>query len=314
MQGLLMYKVGSFEFFSQFMAFTSENIKVFLAVLDHGSFSAAARALGRVPSAVSLVISQLEAELDVQLFDRASREPKPLDAARALEPRARHLASQLRQLQADALALHRGLERRLTLVVAPQLLSGLWATPLVALAREFPSLEVEIISAPQTDALRLLHEGRADLALIFQRERVDEREGFEEVGSDTMIAVLAPGLLPPGKGTHELRLEDMVELRQIAMTGRHSDRTDSRFILARQVWRTDSQLATLDLVQAGLGWALLPRSLVQPLVAAGQLVEIGFQNASNEVRLLVDIVWSRERPMGLGTRRYVELIRQAGNA
>ena len=293
------------------MAFTSENIKVFLAVLDHGSFSAAARALGRVPSAVSLVISQLEAELDVALFDRGSREPKPLDAARALEPRARHLASQLRQLQADALALHRGLERRLTLVVAPQLLSGLWATPLVALAREFPSLEVEIISAPQTDALGLLHEGRADLALIFERERVDEREGFEEVGSDTMIAVLAPGLLPPGKGAHELRLEDVVELRQIAMTGRHSERSDSRFILARQVWRTDSQLATLGLVQAGLGWALLPRTLVQPLIAAGALVEIGFQNASNEVRLLVDIVWSRERPRGLGARRYIELIQQA---
>lgn len=293
------------------MAFTSENIKVFLAVLDHGSFSAAARALGRVPSAVSLVISQLEAELDVALFDRGSREPRPLDAARALEPRARHLASQLRQLEADALALHRGLERRLTLVVAPQLLSGLWATPLVALAREFPSLEVEIISAPQTDALGLLHAGRADLALIFERERVDEREGFEEVGSDTMIAVLAPALLPPGRQAHELRLEDTVDLRQIAMTGRHSDRSDSRFILARQVWHTDSQLATLGLVQAGLGWALLPRSLVQPLIAAGALVEIGFQNASNEVRLLVDIVWSRERPMGLGARRYVELIQQA---
>ena len=293
------------------MAFTSENIKVFLAVLAHGSFSAAARALGRVPSAVSLVISQLEAELDVALFDRGSREPRPLDAARALEPRARHLASQLRQLEADALALHRGLERRLTLVVAPQLLSGLWATPLVALAREFPSLEVEIISAPQTDALGLLHAGRADLALIFERERVDEREGFEEVGSDTMIAVLAPALLPPGRQAHELRLEDTVDLRQIAMTGRHSDRSDSRFILARQVWHTDSQLATLGLVQAGLGWALLPRSLVQPLIAAGALVEIGFQNASNEVRLLVDIVWSRERPMGLGARRYVELIQQA---
>lgn len=330
MQGLLMYKVGSYEFFSQFMAFTSENIKVFLAVLDRGSFSAAARALGRVPSAVSLVISQLEAELDVPLFDRGSREPRPTAAARALEPRARHLASQLRQLDADALALHRGLERRLTLAVAPELLSDRWTVPLATLAREFPSLEVEIISAPQTDALRLLHAGRADLALVFERERVDEREGFEEVGSDTMIAVLAPGLLAPGRSAHTLRLEDMLDLRQIAMTGRHSEQPNlqpdlqpnsqpdsqpnSRFILARQIWRTDSQLATLRLVQAGLGWALLPRTLVEPLVAAGQLLEVGFQNASNQVRQLVDIVWSRERPMGLGARRYVELIQQAWRA
>ena len=47
------------------MAFTSDSVQVFLAVLDHGSFSAAARALQRVPSAVSITIAHLEAELDV---------------------------------------------------------------------------------------------------------------------------------------------------------------------------------------------------------------------------------------------------------
>ena len=43
------------------MAFHSDNVQVFLAVLDHGSFSAAARALSRVPSAVSMAIAHLEA-------------------------------------------------------------------------------------------------------------------------------------------------------------------------------------------------------------------------------------------------------------
>ena len=47
------------------MAFNSDNVQVFLTVLDHGSFSAAARALSRVPSAVSMTIAHLEAELDV---------------------------------------------------------------------------------------------------------------------------------------------------------------------------------------------------------------------------------------------------------
>ena len=106
------------------MAFSSDNIAVFLSVLDRGSFSAAARSLGRVPSAVSLVISQLEAELGLALFDRSGREARPLDAALALEPRARHLASQLRQLEADALSLYHGLERRLRLAIVPELVPG----------------------------------------------------------------------------------------------------------------------------------------------------------------------------------------------
>ncbi|MFS2052839.1 LysR family transcriptional regulator, partial [Variovorax sp. CT11-76] len=63
------------------MSFSSDSVEVFLAVIDHGSFSAAARALRRVPSAVSMAIAHLEAELDLQLFDRKGREPRPTAAA-----------------------------------------------------------------------------------------------------------------------------------------------------------------------------------------------------------------------------------------
>ncbi len=57
------------------MNFSSDNIELFLAVLDRGSFSAAARALRRVPSAVSMGIANMEAELGFALFDRSHREP-----------------------------------------------------------------------------------------------------------------------------------------------------------------------------------------------------------------------------------------------
>src|SRR5258707_581655 len=106
--------------------FDSDNVQVFLAVLDRGSFSAAARALGRVPSAVSMTIAQLEAELDLALFDRSGREPTATAAAKALEPAARQLAHQLRMLQGQALSLHQGLERRLSLAIAPELLAASW--------------------------------------------------------------------------------------------------------------------------------------------------------------------------------------------
>lgn len=69
------------------MAFTSETLKVFLAVVDSGSFSAAARKLGRVPSAVSMAVSQLEAELDLVLFDRSTQpSPPPLPEHWSLRP------------------------------------------------------------------------------------------------------------------------------------------------------------------------------------------------------------------------------------
>lgn len=290
------------------MSFSSDNVEVFLAVLDHGSFSAAARTLGRVPSAVSMTIANLEAELDLQLFDRSGREPQPTAAARSLEPQARLLAAQLKQLQVQALALTQGLESRLTLAIAPELLAAPWSGPLAALANEFPLLEVEVLAAPQADALSLLHSGRAQLALVFERPSLDGREGFQEVASDTMVAVMAPDHPVLTAAGGRLSAEHLTTTRQIVVAGRDLASSDPRFVFARHVWRTDNALAALSLITAGLGWGWLPRNFARPHVAAGALVEIPFENLSNGLDLWVDVVWSRERPLGLGAQRFVSLI------
>ncbi len=293
------------------MAFSSDNVRVFLAVLDAGSFSAAARQLGRVPSAVSMTIAHLEAELDLVLFDRSAREPRPTDVARALEPQARQLASQLRQLQAHAEGLHQGLERQLTIAIAPELLSAPWSEPLAVLAAEFPALIVEVRSAPQADALRMLHAGDAQLALVFERPGTDEREGFQELGQEILVAVISPAHPEAQARQGRLQLNDLIDIRQIAVVSRDPRGRDPRLLLSRHIWRTDSHLATLSLVQAGLGWAYLPRSLIAPMVAAGTLTEIRFNNISNELRVWVDVVWHTDRAMGLGAKRFIELMRQA---
>lgn len=294
------------------MAFTSDSVAVFLAVLDHGSFSAAARALGRVPSAVSMAMANLEAELDLLLFERGGREPRPSAAALALEPLARQIAQQLRQLKAHAQSLHQGLESRLALAVAPELLATHWSEALAVLATEHPGLEVEVLVAPQADALRLLHQGSVQLALVFERPSLDGREDFQEVGSETLVAVMSPAHPLLAGGPRALRSELVIQTRQIVVAGRDQAPSDPRIVLARQHWRTDNHQAALNLVLAGLGWAYLPRAFVAPQVAAGTLVEVAFENLSNDLRLWVDLVWSRERPLGLGARRLVELITRQG--
>jgi DNA-binding transcriptional LysR family regulator len=289
------------------MGFSSDNVQVFLEVLDRGSFSAAARALGRVPSAVSMTIGHLEAELALTLFDRSGREPAPTPAARSLEPQARLLARQLRQLQAQALALTQGLESRLTLAIAPELLAARWSAPLAALAEDYPLLEVEVLAAPQADALRLLHEGRAHLALVFERPSLDGREGFQEVSSEILVAVMSPRHPLLAAGT-PLREEHLTTTRQVVVASRDLAETDARFVYARQHWRTDNHVAALGLIQAGLGWGWLPLSFVRPHIAAGTLAELPLSNLTNQLELWVDVVWSKERPLGLGARRFIDMI------
>jgi len=289
------------------VGFSGDGIRLFLTVLDAGSFSAAARRLGRVPSAVSMAIGNLEAELDLVLFDRSGREPVPTAAARALEPGARAIAAGLRRLDAHALALHAGLERRLGIAIASELLLAPWAEPLARLAEEFPALEVDVVSGPQEEMLQRLHAGDVHLALVFERPRLDDRESFQEFSHELMVAVAAPGHRLAA-GPVRPSLNDLADCRQIAIVGPDRGAADPRLLPGREVWRTDSHLATLQLVEAGLGWAYLPRALVGPAVAGRRLVEIAFGDMSNELRLWVDVVWRNDRPLGTGARRLLELI------
>ncbi len=295
------------------MAFSSDSIKLFLAVLDEGSFSAAARALGRVPSAVNMAVSQLEAELDLVLFDRSTRKAQPTAAARALEPQARQVASQLNLLDAHALQLHAGLERRLVLAMPPELQTGAWSRPLTTLAAEFPTLEIEVRSAAQADAARMLHEGSAHLALVFERPGIDEREAFQEAGSQLLVAVAAPHYLARGSGA-PLGEAQLADMRQIIVASGDPAASDPQLVLSHRIWLTDSYLAALELVQAGVGWAYLAQPLVQPLIASGALKPVVFDNMASQLRLWVDVIWIKNRPLGLAARRYLALLNQQSGA
>jgi DNA-binding transcriptional LysR family regulator len=288
------------------MAFTTETLRAFLAVLDHGSFSAAARALHRVPSAISMTIAGLEAELALDLFDRSGREPKPTEAARAIEPRARALAAQFRELEAQALALSEGLERRLTLAVSPELSVSGWAEALAVVGREYPLLEVEVLSAPQADALAMVHSGQANLALVFERNGQSDTEAFHEIGRETLVIVAGPGhRFAAGDPVTD---QDLRRERQVAVAGRAGRYVDPRLIWSRLIWRTDGYLTALELVRAGLGWAYLPEALVTPLLQQGKLVKPRLAHMTNECSLWVDLVWATDRPLGLAARRYIAVL------
>ena len=295
------------------MTISSDDIKVFLAVLDHGSFSAAARSLGRVPSAVSMSIGMLEAELDLQLFDRSKREAKPTAEALSLLPKARQILSQLRLFETHALSLHQGLESRLTVVVAPELLSLHWSKALTQLAKEYPSLAVDVLSAPQDAALAMLHNQKADLAILFERPRIDERELFAEIGAEVFVAVIAPEHQDIAHTEKRLESNDLFSIRQIAVGSREGV-ADPWFILSHDVWYTDSHMAALNMVQESLGWAYLPQSLVQPQIDNNTLLEIAFSDFCNQVRLWVDVVWLKHAPLGLGAARLIALFGQQRNS
>ncbi len=128
------------------MNFNSENIELFLTVLDTGSSAAAGHKLNRVPSAVSMAIANIEAELGYHLFERTHRKVIPTAAALALEPQARIIAEQLRLLATHAYELSLGLESKLKIGVVSDANTELLFKAIKQLAEKFPLLNLEIIT------------------------------------------------------------------------------------------------------------------------------------------------------------------------
>lgn len=289
------------------MNFSSDNIQLFLAVLDRGSFSAAARALGKVPSAVSMAIANLEAELGYSLFERSHRETRPTAQARALEAHARLIAEQLGQLQVHAVELSQGLESSLSIAVVPDIDHQPLLAAIAQLSQRHPLLAIEVLSAPQEDALHLLDSGRVSLCLAFAGLQLDARRSFQNIGQESLVATVSPN--HPALQAGRIRyLEDLIDVRQILVGSRDLPPSDTRSLIGATYWRTDSLALAVEMVEAGLGWGDFPLSQVAPMLAAGRLVRLDFRNTRNELQLPVHAFWRKQHPLQQAARALVSAL------
>ena len=138
------------------MNINQEQLTIFKTVMETGSFSAAARKLGKVPSAVSMSIANLEIDLNLKLFKRAGREPAPTAQARTLFEKTEQLLIEMNQWKQHAAALSTGLESALNIAVVSELLHTHWTDYISLLEHQFPELQINIFSAPQEDAQKML--------------------------------------------------------------------------------------------------------------------------------------------------------------
>ncbi|APC37670.1 LysR family transcriptional regulator [Nocardiopsis dassonvillei] len=290
------------------MALSSDGIELFLAVVDHGSFSGAARALRRVPSAVSMGIANIEAELGYPLFDRSRREAVPTPRALALVPHARSVASRLRLLQVHAVELSRDLESTLTVAVAAGVPDRDLLDALARVGGRYPLLRVNLLRAPQDGVREMLHRERADLALLAAAPDVDREEVFTNVTDEVFVAVVSATADTPGLPADLRRLEDLGASRQIVVAGPDDAVADRRLLVSDARWHVDSVEAALGLVERGAGWANLPLGEVREAVAAGRVRVLEFVNLKNGLAMPVHLVWLRRRPLRRAAGEVVALM------
>ncbi len=278
------------------MKLSLESLQWLVVVAERGSFSAAARVLGKAQSAVSTAIANLEIDLGLTLFDRSGRLPRLTLAGERMVAEARALLAQQGQLQAVAAELAAGVEARLTLAIDDGSLLPWLAPVLEQLAGRYPSLELELLFPMMEDLDEMLLSGRAQLGVGYQGMTTPAALARFGLGQMAMPLVVAPG--HPLAQMAAPALADLGRYRQLLVTGRQPGVERERFRLSTTIWWAEGDLSVLELVKRGLGWASVPAFLLTDALARGEVVRLPDAALPPIPALPIELLWPSARALG----------------
>ncbi|AGZ45961.1 LysR family transcriptional regulator ArgP [Actinoplanes friuliensis] len=238
----------------------------FQAVIEEGSFDAAARALHVTPSAVSQRIKALEQDVG-QVLVRRVKPCEPTEAGQSLV----RLAGQIALLEREALDAARGApagggRTRLAVVVNADSLHTWFLRALAAVPSDL-ALSFDLHQDDQDHTADLLRAGTAMAAVTAQDVAVQGCR-VEKLGAMRYLTVAAPGTF-----------EDYATSPMIVLN--RKDRLQHRFLAAQTRRRLDPPIhyvpaaaAFVDAIRLGLGWGLVPEQIARDDITAGRFVDL----------------------------------------
>ncbi|MEU6377036.1 LysR family transcriptional regulator [Streptomyces sp. NPDC046909] len=242
-------------------------MEVVVAVADAGGFTAAARRLHIVQSAVSSTVRALERELGTPLFDRTTHRVALTPAGEAFVPAARTTLRSA-ELAREAVDAVKG-QLRGTVTVGT--MQGVWAGlhhALAALRAEHPGVVVRLRQAAVADIRQALREGTVDLAVVALDRRQQRGLTTRLLSHEDMVLLAAPRRVVPGttpKGV--VALADVARLPLVDFTPGWAirDAVDRAFRAAGvdrgTTFEVNDIVAAAELVRNDLAVCIMPRSI-----------------------------------------------------
>lgn len=276
---------------------TLDQLRVFLTVVETGSFAGAARKLYRATSVVSYSIANLEMQLGVSLFDREStRKPQLTEAGRAVLAEARTIYSGIDGLRAKVRGLLQGLEAEVHLVLDVMLPGERVVDALKAFREHFPTVSLHLhIEALGAVTQRVLDRSATLGVSGHLAIRVD---GLERIsaGKVRLIPVAAPthplaSDYPqmPGAGREHV---------QLVLTDRSSLTEGQEFaVTGTRTWRLADLGAKHILLREGIGWGNMPEPMVRDDLASGRLVPLTLPDCAGG-DYSFDVIYRTDTPPG----------------
>lgn len=278
---------------------TLDQLRVLVAIADTGSFSAAARHLGRVQSAISQMIKTLEQTQDIILFDRSAHKPRLTAVGKMMVDQARLVLFSAERFESMARGARAGWETELPLAIDPLIPTAPLIASLHALRQTYPDIPVTFRTEGLGGAERRLRDGSATLGVCLLLPSVPDDLVAYPLMDLQLLPVAAPDH-PLAKAGHALDAEELAAHVQLVLSDPVAEDGPSYGIVGARLWRFVDNGRRLDFLLAGFGWCKMPRHLVEPMLRDGRLklLDTHDQRIMPSTRLLIYAAHARNKPLG----------------
>jgi DNA-binding transcriptional LysR family regulator len=250
-----------------------DQLLVLLTVAEAGSFTAAAKRLGRATSAISYAVDTLERQLGLSLFDRGTtRKPKLTQQGEAIVSEARAVAHSIETLRARVRGFLDDLEPEVSLAVDSMLPSDRWTALLREFHGQFPTVPVRLLVQTLGGVERAVRNGHARIGVGSQLHM--NMTGFRriDIKGVQVIPVAAP--IHPLAKAGEAAPPQARDFVQLVLSEQPAAASRDFGVVSLNTWRIGDQAARHKLLLAGLGWGGMPEPIVRADIETGRLVRL----------------------------------------
>ncbi|WP_444933808.1 LysR family transcriptional regulator [Microbulbifer sp. JTAC008] len=275
---------------------TLEQLRYLKAIVEGGSLKAAAQTLHRTQPTISAAIKKLEADLNLQLFDRDQYRSTLTAEGKALYEQSKHVLAEVYSFENLAKQLVAGEE----LAVGIAFTSAIPISPILNTIRqckvEYPRTRLEVYSENGLGPLDLLEAGQVSLAIIPWIETHDQLESIQLMNMK-FVSVIA-GNSPLLTQYEEIPRQIMLHHPQVIISGRKSSTKTYGVLEGGDQWRVNDFQTKKDIILQGMGWGTLPEHMIKAELEQGLLAPIAVEGIPKPQELEVRVVRQASNPMG----------------
>ncbi|PMJ98137.1 LysR family transcriptional regulator [Vibrio sp. 10N.261.55.A7] len=266
------------------MDFSLAQLQAFVLTYETGSFKDAAIQSGKRSQAVAKLVSSLEDNCDVLLFVRHIRRLEATDEAKKLYKLAKRVLSDSNQISTMLKSFEEELPSSFTLAVDNFLISNEVTKCYKAILDEIPTIDLEIMTGNTEQIAAWVETGEADMGL--RASAFNSQDDLISVSAFNFktITIASPKAIRSGSIISQ---SELTSLTQIVAKFVFHYGLEIGHVMSDNIITSNDLQNTLEMVEAGMGWAMVPEFNIRNKLKEQSLVEFSVEGS-------VPIVWNAE--------------------